>query len=189
MGNKLIKYIGYVLFLIMFILFMKQCDNKLSFETVKLLKSDTIHTTHIDTINFKDTTYIVKIKKQYISYPDTVYIDSTKKIIYKYDVIIEDSLIKGNILSDIQTDGTLVYQEFKYTPKFPKYINRTDSIYITKEIIYNKLKFYGGLMIAPYKSPNIIPTLGIKTKKGYYLGTAYDIKNNHFLIDLKIKIR
>lgn len=148
---------------------------------------DTVIVSKVDTVYFPDTVY--NIVPEYIVRRDTVYLEDSLQA-FDYDVKVEDSLISGSMLSTIQTDGTLVYQELKYTPKFPQYINKTDSIFITKTITQNRqtIDLYGGVMIAPYKEIAVIPTLGVATGRGTYYGIGIDPFNNNYYLDFKIKL-
>tara|TARA_R110001632_G_scaffold67464_1_gene158445 strand:+ start:2274 stop:2702 length:429 start_codon:yes stop_codon:yes gene_type:complete len=96
----------------------------------------------IDTLRFSDTIIIPFEKKVFV----TKYLVPEKKevIILKgdsinvYTTIIKDSLINGEIISNIK--GELINQKLIYKPLFPKEIKIIDSVIITKPTLFCKKK-------------------------------------------------
>lgn len=94
--------------------------------------------TVIDTIPFPQKERVIKVPVvEYVpvSKTDTVTLVEYKDPHFKkYTQPFEDSLVKGEILNTV--DGTLINTDFKYTPKFPKYIKETTTI--TKQTLLQK---------------------------------------------------
>lgn len=161
----------------------KDCGEfkSITFDTLTTYKS------HIDTIPFIDTIpYYIKIEVPVPVYDTT---DSTNN----YYTSFEDSLIKGEILSKV--DGVLVNQDFTYTPKFPKYIIKTDSITktitITKELEPKRKVFLGLNVGGNTNTFNFGPQAAFLDKKDRLYNYNYNLLNNThnvgFLIKLKLK--
>jgi hypothetical protein len=150
---------------------------------VTYTKSDTIKITHIDTILFYDTNVVTKLQVDTIKY---YYYDS---YFFTFNSFIEDSLIVGNLITDIgrtKNDSLyLIKQIIDYKPKFPKYIHQTDSIIIhTKDCTVvtlteaDKLKFLVGPSLMYSDKLNISVNAGV-TKKGHTFYYGFDPFNNY----------
>jgi hypothetical protein len=186
-GVKNIKTLV-ILGLILYIILLQQCSEPCSKEIVK---SDTTHVTHVDTIPFYDTI------PRYISFdipnPVLVYdtIFDTVKVFNEYTVVVNDSLIDGKIISKV--DGVLVDQSFTYLPKFPKYILRTDSIFVNNTIEQRQTnKVYLGAEIGGNNQAfNISPKITLSTKKGWNYGFRYGVldKTYNFSIEKKLSFK
>lgn len=142
-----------------------------------------------DTVYFHDTT------TKYIKVP--VYIpvyDSVEKV-NNYTNNYEDSLIKGTILSKV--DGVLVEQSLKYTPKFPKYIYRTDTFNVTiKDSIIitnpvkNKISLYAGMQAASNGNNLLVaPYISVADKRNNMFSFGYDFINKNYIIGYQRKIK
>lgn len=136
---------------------------------------DTVVVTSIDTVYYPQDTLYIK--------GETVYVDSPPDSLnytnlLKYTTSVEDSLIKGYIETTVSGEmvGT---PELSYVPKFPKYINRVDSVFttITKtETLPTKNKLYGGIRAGGNKVQfDIGPTVSLVHKKGFLVGYDYQI--------------
>lgn len=125
---------------------------------------DTVTITKIDTV-YLDTTIIKEIpvptpKIVYRDKPDTeAPVGTPDSLVYNlYQQDITDSLITGNITSVV--DGTLKKVTLKYTPNFPKYINKETTITKTETIEkkVDKTSLALGLML-PITSDEFSPKI------------------------------
>lgn len=171
--------------LIFIILMMIQCDRKVvpSVQGRKQLEQTIIVKSHTDTIKFVDTVYIKIPVKILVPVIDTI--DNTNV----YTNPFEDSLIKGTITSKV--DGVLVNQDFTYKPKFPKYIIKTDSIFI--ETTYEaepKWGLYAGLEVGGSTTKfNFSPIITLQDKKNRLYNYKYNIIDKTHNIGLQIKLK
>lgn len=180
----------WVIALLLFVIFLLvDCDRTIIPTTdcgqIRGIVYDTARTRHIDTIPFVDTIkYYVKVEVPVPVY-DTV--DSTNT----YTSDFEDSLIKGSIISKV--DGVLVAQNFSYTPKFPKYINTTDSIFITKTVTVEqpkKLKMFVGVVAGSNgRQFNLGPQLLVEDKGERIYLYNYNILDQSHNVGLAIKLK
>jgi len=97
-----------------------------------------------------------------------------------YDNPYEDSLIVGTIHSKV--DGVLVDQKLTYVPKFPKYILKTDSIFVdrivtnTTELVLKTRQAYLGLEVGGGNNTfNISPAISFKDKKDNLFSYRYGL--------------
>ena len=185
--NKTNKILVIIIILLLFFVSLQKCNNTVLPSDTKVTTSDTTYYTHIDTIPFYNVIDSIRWYNLPIISKD---IDSNE---ITYVTEVNDSLIDGNITTVVKTDGTLVNQDFVYVPKFPKYIIKHDSTVIDNSTTITKYKdnkgFYGGLMVAPYKTIALIGTIGYKTKKDMYVGIGLDPINQLYYLDIKIKIK
>lgn len=174
MKDSTVNIIGFVGIALVLIL-LKTCEGATTVpkETVVVTTK-----TVIDTIPFYVPTPIevpVTITiPVYKTYYDTV--RDTMYAVKEYNNEFKDSLIDGNIFSRIALDGTLVEQNFKYTPKFPKYIKQTDSVFTTiTKYPEEKVQVYAGLGGGVGLSTlTVFPKLGIETKNNTLIDIGYD---------------
>ena len=165
----------FIIFVIMVLLMQKCGDTQNNNENLKVYNvKDTTVVTKYDTINFVDTVKRLVNVKVYTPVYDTLY----KSFIYNN--IYNDSLISGNIKTTL-IDCKMINQELTYTPKFPKYIIRTDSVTIhdstyVERTIYEKPKIQIALgFTGIYSSqPTIYANILIKTKQNHIFGLGYD---------------
>ena len=151
-----------IIVLILYIIFLQECNDKQSVTDVKNEPGiDTVFTRVIDSIYVLDTIYLTT---RTVSV-DTVFINNDTLGLFKNEV--EDELIKGIITSYI--DGVLVDQEFNYTAKFPQYIHTIDTLKIIDRRPYLRL-WAGGEVGGNYGMFNVSPIVGWTTRKGnsYY---------------------
>jgi hypothetical protein len=147
--------------------------------------------TTLDT-NWFDTTITrtqLKYKEIKVYYTD----DSSK--VYRFKSEINDSLISGNLVTGIKikdTNVTLVGQYLDYTPKFPKYIYRTDSVFTTIKdctiVFDNKMNFLVGGNIDLGANTTLTPTIGLQLKNKTYIEAGYNPFNKTILVGAKFKI-
>jgi hypothetical protein len=172
--------------LLIYILLLQECGgpkiniggNGGTLDTLKHT-TDTIRIAHTDTITLPADTHYVNVP---IATPfilrDTIYISGERVIDSTaiYTNPYEDSLISGTITSEI--DGVLIAQGFTYTPKFPKYIIKTDTVTITNSttVERKKMKLLVGAEIGGTMNTfNISPIIDLQTKKGYMYGYRYGL--------------
>ena len=149
-----------IIFLVIYIILLQECN-----ENKKGIKNDvaidTVFSRVVDSIYVLDTIYLNSNTTHY----DTIFINNDT--IGRYTNEVEDELLKGEIISDI--DGTLISQEFKYVAKFPQYIHTIDTLRITKKQPYTYW-YLGGEIGGNAEQFNISPLIGVINKKGngYY---------------------
>lgn len=157
--------------------------------------TDTVTTTHIDTIEFVKTFTTTKT----VLDTQIVYIspDGTETI--QFNSYVEDSLLRGQILTNIYNTDTglaLNYQTIRYTPKFPKYIHQIDSVTIHDSVVVtkfdNKINFMlGANLFIPNNNnlkASVMPTIGVQLKNKTYLELGYDPFNTSFMFGTKVKL-
>jgi hypothetical protein len=137
---------------------------------------DTIHVEGVpDTVPFYDTIPRYVEILIYKPYYDTI------RNLNIYNNPYSDSLIEGVIKSEV--DGTLVWQSITYTPKFPKYITKTDTLKINKTdsvIITNpkKVKLYAGFEFGGnLNSFSASPVISMVDKRMNKFSYRYDLVN------------
>lgn len=190
MEIKLNKTLIIICIILLFIVSLTTCNNKRGSGDVTTVETtyDTTHVTHTDTIPFYNIIDSIRV----INLPivsETVNSDSSE---FSYLTEVSDSLLDGRISTVVKSDGTLVNQNFTYLPKFPKYINRVDSIFVTKEIktttIKNTWGIYGGVTLVPVQTPAIIGSLGFKSRKGHMYELGYNPFNRDIFIGVKFQL-
>ena len=173
--------------LLIYILLLQECGGPKkylkglgggSLDTLKHT-TDTVRISHTDTITLPaDTHYVqVPINTPYILH-DTIYIQGQRQIDSTniYTNPYEDSLISGVITSEV--DGLLLVQGFSYTPKFPKYIMKTDTITINNNTVVERKKMkllIGAEIGGTINTFNFSPIIDVQTKKGYMYGYRYGL--------------
>lgn len=178
-----------IISLIVYIIFLQQCNDCEKVE--KIVKIETI--TKSDTVRIYDT--ITKKIPVYISKPKIIYVKDSLGNDLKlnsYTTEVEDSIIKGSILSSI--NGTLVNQSLEYKLKIPILTKITDSVFINTEKIINKDRnflFIGAEIGGNQRSFNLSPKIGLYTKKGYVYDFRYGLldKTYNFSISKSINIK
>lgn len=148
------------------------------------------HTTHIDTLSFPKVATTTKGKKPKKGKGGIPITDDPKTpcdSLFQYTQEYDDSLITGLLTADVK--GELVGSSFTYTPKFPKYIYRVDTIKITetiKEVIERKrpygLIIGGGLNADHNKYVGFTVEAGIQLKQGFDIIYRFDpMRTQHSL--------
>jgi len=179
--------------LLVYILYMHSCKQLNCPEIVST--SDTNRITVIDTLYFNNGPTKTKGSKPVALGPvtdeepvDSELIATRCDSTYRYSQQYEDSLIAGTLYANVR--GTLLSSTLEYTPKFPKYINRTDSITITNtntviEKIYTRPYGFivgGGLVIDRTSQMSFALDVGIQLKQGVDITYRYDpIRAQHGL--------
>lgn len=170
-----------ILGLVVYILYVHSCTkvNCPNIVTTTSIK----HTTHIDTLSFPKivtTTQGKKPKKKSGGTPTTTNPTSPCDSLFQYTQEYEDSLIKGVLTADVK--GEFIGSSFTYVPKFPKYIIKTDSIFITNTIkveIPRKERPYGvilgaGLNVGHNASVGFTIDAGVQFKQGFDVIYRFD---------------
>lgn len=194
MSDKLKNATLYLVIFFLSFLLLYKCDNKPSergnqkehyVDTVTFIK------THIDTILFDSIRVRTLTKYNHVN----VYTQEDSSRVYRYVTDINDSLISGTIVTGLKlkdTSLTLLGQYIDYTPLFPKYIYRTDSVFTTIKdctIVYNnKLNFMVGVNLNIDSNTSITPTIGLQLKNKTYIEVGYNPFSKSFLIGAKFKI-
>jgi len=99
-----------------------------------------------------------------------------------------DTLIKGTLYATVK--GELLSSSLKYTPKFPKIINRTDSIFTTINKTVTKTEYRqpfglilgGGFGASPKGDFTVMPQIGIQLKQNLNITYGYNIINQSHVV-------
>lgn len=149
---------------------VKEAESNIQIDTVETYltgKPDTIH----DTI----TKWYPKLVPYYAG--DTTTVDGDSVSLYV--TTVEDSLISGKFTSSVQ--GKVLFTDFKYTAKFPRYIFQTDTLkrdINTKEtIVKDPWEFYiGGVVGGNTAKFTLQPAVLVRIpKKAFMFGYGYDV--------------
>lgn len=185
----------FISIILLFVILITKCEKTIItslggyVEKDTIIKIDTvIGIAEIDTLDFikkyNNTQGIINNK------PIIVYKwkDSNTNINYdtikEFTTIIKDSLIEGTIISKNDFKGNLLDLKFNYTTLFPKYIEKTVPVYITKEVtntLKNPIKSKIGIGTGINSESHISFNIGIIDKKGW------DYRIHYTKTDLIIK--
>ena len=171
--------------LILYIVLLQECHRRSS-PDVEIIKSDTTSITVIDTIPFNDTVLHkinIEVPKHIIIYDTTkinevvtVIQDTSDTTVYTYLQNIEDSLISGLLETKVQ--GHLLENDFSYTPKFPKYVYRIDTVKINTLVKVPERKFKVSVGAEIGGSPtsfNVSPLVSLNTGTGFTYSYRYGV--------------
>lgn len=192
--NKSKNITIFVLIVVVLLLLLKDCSGSSPTETTIEHYTDTTYVTHIDTIEFiKDTT----ITKTILTYTDVTNLEADSSKLYTFQSHVSDSLIDGDITTEVKikdSSATLLNQEIRYTPKFPKYIYQTDSVFIHDSTVVTKYEnkmhlLLGANVMLNQQGNSITPTLGLQFKNKTIIEAGYDPFNNGFLVGAKFKLK
>jgi hypothetical protein len=184
--NRTTLFLFAIIGILILILFFKGCGTPNGTKPVVITEVKTTYKTHTDTIPFYKDSIIIKHLTVIDSIPS-----SEDSSIINYTTAVNDSLLDGEIFTQVKRDGTLVDQNFTYLPKFPKYIHTTDSVIIeTKETIYKDTwAITGGVNLYGNTSTlGIAPTLGFKTKKDHIFMLGYGVLDKTIHLNIQLKI-
>lgn len=171
-------------------MFANTCNSIFSPKQEVIADTVVTHVTHVDTVVFERQ--VTKTIAKYIAKRDTFYIDTTTNTAHRLNVVdmqICDSLLEGTITTVL--DGTIVAQDFKYKPLFPKYIIKVDSIFttITNTEIKRKNKLYLGINVkSSSNNIDLGPSLTLTTKKDFLIGYNYGVINNSHNVTIGYKL-
>ena len=141
-----------------------------------------------DTIELERKVYITKWLKPELEV-GTIIDSLTNDTISLYKTEIDDSLLTGTITSKVK--GELLSSSLSYSPKFPKYIFRTDTLQITQPVAVNKPKwglYVGAIVGGNATSFTLEPTVLVKTNKNLQFSAGYGLINKTYNIGLYTKI-
>lgn len=183
-----------ILLLVILVFNMKQC-NIPKVEYIKERYRDTIIKTNIDTIMFEKT--VTKTKLVLDTITNYVYPDGTN--IYRFRTSIEDSLLSGKIMTEVEVNNDslqVLSQYIDYYPKFPKYIYRTDSIFIKDSIVTTIINNRPSFLVGSFIGYNMngtnvdfYPTVGFQLKNKSIFEVAYSPFSKTLLFGAKFKIK
>ncbi len=183
-----------ILLLVILVFNIKQC-NIPKVEYIKERYRDTIIKTNIDTIMFEKT--VTKTKLVLDTITNYVYPDGTN--IYRFRTSIDDSLLSGKIMTEVEVNNDslqVLSQYIDYYPKFPKYIYRTDSIFIKDSTVItkldNKVNFFLGFSTSYlYKdtSVDIYPEVALQFKNKSIINFGFSPFTQTFILGTRFKIQ
>lgn len=142
-----------------------------------------------DTIYFHDTT------TRYVKIPIYVPVYDSIEKVNNYTTKYEDSLIKGRIFSKV--DGSLIEQNLEYTPKFPKYIHRVDtlSIFVKDSITITqpekkKISLYAGMQLGSNGNNLLLaPYISLGDRRNNLFSFGYDFVNKNYIVGYQRKLK
>jgi hypothetical protein len=182
--------------LLLYIIFLQQCSSN-RVDCPEVIYSDTTitHVSVIDTIPFYDTIprYITLTVPKPVPVPnpkDSISSDTISSALNKYETPVVDSLLSGTIISLV--DGVLVEQAFSYLPKFPKYIIKTDSVFVNTNTVLETKKnfvFVGGEVGGNQTQVSLSPVIGVYTKKDYIYQYRYGLLDKTHNISISKRLR
>lgn len=191
MKINLQQSISYIIIFILGFLVLSKCDTKHYSEKEHYTDTIIYTKTVVDTQWF-DTT-ITRTEFRFKEVKKYTLEDSSR--VYRFESQVDDSLISGDLITGIRikdTNITLVGQYLDYTPKFPKYIYRTDSVFTTIKdctIVYqDKINFMIGGNIDIGAKTTLTPTIGLQLKNKTYIEVGYNPFNSTILVGSKFKI-
>lgn len=192
MKINLQQSISYIIIFILGFLVLSKCDTKHYSEKEHYTDTIIYTKTVVDTQWF-DTT-ITRTEFRFKEVKKYTLEDSSR--VYRFESQVDDSLISGDLITGIRikdTNITLVGQYLDYTPKFPKYIYRTDSVFTTIKdctIVYqDKINFMIGGNIDIGAKTTLTPTIGLQLKNKTYIEAGYNFFNKTVLVGAKFKIK
>lgn len=189
--TKNILIAGLALALVILFL-LKDCSGSEGDEVIKVERvTDTIRITTIDTIPFVQVEYSTNT----VYVHDTVYQVNDSIKFHDYTTSIEDSLLSGTISTRVAQQDTniqLLSQQLQYTPKFPQYIYRTDSIIIKDSVTVTKEKKRIGLLLGADfvagSNLGVAPKVGWQFKNGHIVEGGYDPFNKNVHLGFRIRL-
>lgn len=153
-------------------------------ETVIETVIETRTVTKIDTVYIEKTVYV----ELPVPPPDTVYINDEETLRYTTEHV--DSLLRATITT--WSKGEIVKQDFDYTPLFPKYITRTDSIFVDKTTTITRTRYPSGIFIGAETSLmgdqiDLSPKVQW-VRRDFAIGYRYGINTNSHNLSVMIKL-
>jgi hypothetical protein len=173
--------------LVLAVLLIRSCTNgpDTITKTNTVFKTDTIVKTQIDTLYIKDTVTTVT---QLPAIHDTVIINDDTTYVYTSEV--EDSLLVGLITT--KAKGEVIYTDIEYVAKFPKYINRVDSVFIhvpDGTSTPKRALYLGAAVGGSQTSFNFGPSVILKTKKDELFGLSYGFIDKSYRLSYHTKLK
>lgn len=181
------EHIKSLALLVLAVLLVRTCTQKPGVKTVTKTNTihDTIVKTKIDTIRLVDT--VTVISKPPVIH-DTIFVNDDTLFTYKSEV--EDSLLVGLITT--KAKGKVIYTDLEYVAKFPKYINRVDSVFIHVPDGTSTPKrelYIGGKVGGSQTSFGFGPSLILKNKKEELFGLSYDFIRKTYTVSYHTKLK
>ena len=158
----------------------------LSTDTIKTIikgDPDTVFL-QVEKIVYKDKKP-TKIAEEIDTTPEGV-IDTVKTYLTQFSDYLIDATIKSKV------KGLLLSTELNFTPKFPRYITRTDTVKEKIETIKARNNYelsVGAVLGGSSGRFSFAPSLMLKTKKPFYLSLGYDIINKTTYVGGFVPIR
>ena len=183
--------------LVLYILFLQQCgDNNGSIveSEVTTVQTDTIYKTRIDTVKFIET--VERIVEVEIVKPVKVEIEDDvwdELNINEYNNPYSDSLIDGTIYTKV--NGLLLDQKLNYTPKFPLYILKIDTIMVstiatTVQTLKPPFTLDVGAEVGGNPEMfNISPKVGFTSRNGFSYSYRYGILDKTHNVGIMYKLK
>ena len=183
--------------LVLYILFLQQCgDNNGSIveSEVTTVQTDTIYKTRIDTVKFIET--VERIVEVEIVKPVKVEIEDDvwdELNINEYNNPYSDSLIDGTIYTKV--NGLLLDQKLNYTPKFPQYILKIDTIMVstiatTVQTLKPPFTLDVGAEVGGNPEMfNISPKVGFTSRNGFSYSYRYGILDKTHNVGIMYKLK
>jgi len=173
--------------LVLAVLLVRSCTSggKSKVVTKVVNNWDTLVTTKIDTVHIVDTVTVVARPP---AIHDTIVINEDTTYVYTSE--IEDSMLVGVITT--KAKGEVIYNDIEYIAKFPKYINRTDSVFIhvpDGTITPRRELFIGGFVEGSQNSFGFGPSLLLKNKKEEVFGISYGFLDKTYRISYQTKLK
>jgi len=188
--NSKLNIILSIALVVLGILYFKSCEQSLHVEPVVLTKTDSLYIKGDEVlVPFE----VIKWKTKWLK-PDAVetFVDSsTNDTINIFNTEIDDSLLTATITSKVK--GELLSSSLSYSPKFPKYIYRVDTLQINDSttIEVDKPKYglyFGGIATGNQTSFEFSPTLSLKTNKNTHFTLGYGLMNKTYSIGVLVPI-
>lgn len=178
-----------ILGLFLYIFFLQNCSDrpKVTDEVTVEVQTDTTRITVVDTIQFIDTV----IRNVIVTVNEPVIINDS---VNEYTNEFSDSLLTGTVWTLVQ--GNLLDQSFNYTPHFPRFIIKTDTVIIntnqTTTIRKSNFSLTAGIEVGGSVDEfNFSPIVGFTNKKGnsysYRYGVLDKTHNIGMMYNFKIK--
>lgn len=193
--NKLFKNIklNYILILVIILLIFflyRGCCASINYrDTTNTVKDSVIYVKgKSDTVYFAKTKVITKLLPSKV---DTVIdtVEGKPTVTKHYTSNLDDSLLTAKLITVIEA-GDLKYTDFTYTPKFPKYITRVDTVkeYYTNTVTKDKASLYAGFIVGGSANSFVLaPGISLKVKK-LIISTNYNLIDKQVLIGVNTKI-
>ena len=181
-------YLWLAIFVLAFLLLNKCGGSEVSNSTITTKDSVIYVKGKSDTVYFFKTKIITKLVPSKV---DTI-VDTLngKPVVTKqYTSNLDDSLITAKLITVIES-GDLKYTDFTYTPKFPKYITKVDTVkeYYTNTVVKDKASLYAGFILGgSVNSFLMAPGLSLKVKK-LIISINYNLIDKQVLISVNTKI-
>lgn len=151
--------------------------------------TDTTFVTHIDTVRFEmyDT---IRVR---IPVPEPVP-DPVDIGVHRYTQSITDSLIRGTMSARVR--GELLDWHLDYIPLFPRYIHRTDTVFVnrhttvTERLTLKPRRVLGGGMFAGTGNEPLLygPVLNVTAPSGRIWGYRYDLPTRSHLFSVSVPL-